>query len=127
LDVPEGLNVEVAHKLSEQEEAEERRKQRWEEIAEVIEVLILAIAAIATAWSGFQASEWDGRQSLSYGQSTTQRFLASDASTRGGQQLVADSAMFTGWLRPAPPATLSWKGLSSPGSPPTTEKPSMSG
>jgi hypothetical protein len=99
LDVPEGLNVEVAHKLSEQEEAEQRRKHRWEEIAEVIEVLILAIAAIATAWSGFQASEWDGRQSLFYGQSTTQRFMASDASTRGGQQLVADSAMFTGWLQ----------------------------
>jgi hypothetical protein len=97
--VPEGLNVEVAHKLSEQEESEERRKQRWEEIAEIIEVLMLAIAAIATAWSGFQASEWEGRQSLLYGQSTAQRFLASDASTLGGQQLVADSAMFTGWLQ----------------------------
>jgi hypothetical protein len=35
--MPEGLNVEVAHKLSEQEESE-RRKHRWEEIAEVIEV-----------------------------------------------------------------------------------------
>jgi hypothetical protein len=93
------LNVEVAHKLSEQEESEQRRKQRWEEIAEVIEVLILAIAAIATAWSGFQASKWDGRQSVLYGQSTRQRFLASDASTRGGQMLVADSAMFTGWLQ----------------------------
>jgi hypothetical protein len=32
-------------------------------------------------------------------ESTTQRFIASDASTRGGQQLVADSAMFTGWLQ----------------------------
>lgn len=125
--MPDGLNVEVAHKLSEQEEAEERRKQRWEEIAEVIEVLILAIAAIATAWSGFQASEWDGRQSLSYGQSTTQRFLASDASTRGGQQLVADSAMSQAGCRPGPRVTLSWKRSSSHGSPPTTEKPLMSG
>jgi hypothetical protein len=97
-DVPEGLNIEVAHKLSEQEESEQR-KHRWQEIAEVIEVLILAIAAIATAWSGFEASRWDGRQSLLYGQSTTQRFMASEASTRGGQELVADSAMFTGWLQ----------------------------
>jgi hypothetical protein len=96
--MPEGLNVEVAHKLSEQEESD-RRKHRWEEVAEVIEVLVLAVAAIATAWSGFQASAWDSRQSLFYGQSTTQRFMASDASTRGGQQLVADSAMFTGWLQ----------------------------
>ena len=61
--MPEGLNIEVAHKLSEQEESEQR-KHRWQEIAEVIEVLILAIAAIATAWSGFEASRWDGRQSL---------------------------------------------------------------
>ena len=96
--MPEGLNIEIAHKLSEQEESEQR-KHRWQEIAEVIEVLILAIAAIATAWSGFEASRWDGRQSLLYGQSTTQRFMASEASTRGGQQLVADSAMFTGWLQ----------------------------
>ncbi len=96
--MPEGLNVEVAHKLTENEEQAERRKQRWEEIVEVIEVLVLSLAAIATAWSGFQASQWDDRQGLSYGQATTQRFAASAASTLGGQQLAADSAMFTGWL-----------------------------
>jgi hypothetical protein len=96
-DVPEGLNVEVAHKLTEKEEAE-RRKHRWEEVAEVIEVLVLALAAIATAWSGFQASEWDDRRGLLFGEATTQRFAASAASTLGGQQLVADSAMFNSWL-----------------------------
>jgi hypothetical protein len=73
--VPEGLNVEVAHRLTEKEDAE-RRKHRWEEVAEVIEVLVLALAAIATAWSGFQASEWDDRRGLLYGQATTQRFAA---------------------------------------------------
>jgi hypothetical protein len=99
LDVPEGLNVEVAHKLTEKEEAAEHRKHRWEEIAEFVEVLVLAVAAIATAWSGFQASQWDDRRALLYGHATTQRFAASAASTLGGQEIVADSAMFTGWLQ----------------------------
>jgi hypothetical protein len=95
--MPEGLNVEVAHKLTEKEEAE-RRKHRWEEVAEIIAVIVLAFAAIATAWSGFQASEWDDRRALLYGQATTQRFEASAASTLGGQQLVSDSAMFNSWV-----------------------------
>ena len=46
--MPEGLNVEVAHKLTEKEEEAARRKQRWEEVVEVTEVLVLALAAIAT-------------------------------------------------------------------------------
>jgi hypothetical protein len=46
--MPAGMNVEVAHKLSERERAE-RTKRRWQEIVEVLEVLALAIAAIATA------------------------------------------------------------------------------
>ncbi len=37
--MPEGLNVELAHKLTEKEEEAERRKHRWEEVVEVIEVL----------------------------------------------------------------------------------------
>jgi hypothetical protein len=96
--MPEGLNVELAHKLTEKDEDDARRKNRWEEVVEVIEVLVLSLAAIATAWSGFQASQWDDRQGLSYGQATTARFAASAASTLGGQQLAADSAMFSSWL-----------------------------
>ena len=65
--MPEGMNVEVAHKLSERERSD-RHKHRWEEAAEIFEVLVLAIAAIATAWTGYQAA------------------------------LVADWAMFNGWL-----------------------------
>jgi hypothetical protein len=96
--MPEGMNVEVAHKLSEHEKAD-RAKRRWEEVAEVLEVLVLAIAAIATAWSGYQAARGDGHQSVLYGQSSRDRFQADAASTLGGQQLAADSAMFNGWLQ----------------------------
>ena len=125
--MPEGLNVELAHKLTEQEEEAEHRKHRWEEVAEVIEVLVLALAAIATAWSGFQASQWDDRGGLLYGQATTQRFAASAASTLGGQQLAADSAMFSSWLEARAAGNTDLEMVFVRRSPPTTEKPSMSG
>ena len=93
--MPEGMNVEVAHKLSEHEKAD-RAKRRWEEIAEVLEVLVLAIAA---AWSGYQAARGDGLQSVLYAGSSRDRFQADAASTLGGQELAADASMFTAWLQ----------------------------
>jgi hypothetical protein len=101
--VPEGHNIEIAHTLTERER-EQREKGtpgghgHGEEIIEILEVVLLAIVAIATAWSGYQAARWDGQQALLYGQATRLRFQADAASTRGGQQLVADSAMFNSWL-----------------------------
>jgi hypothetical protein len=97
-DMPEGMNVEVAHKLSEQEHAA-RVRHRWVELTEILEVLVLAIAAIATAWSGYQAARGDGHQSVLYGESSRDRFQADAASTLGGQQLAADASMFTAWLQ----------------------------
>ena len=96
--MPEGMNMEVAHKLSEQE-ASGAHRGRWHELLEVVEVAILAIVAVATAWSGLQAAKWDGRQSLLYGQATRDRFQAEAASTLAGLQLSADASMFTGWLQ----------------------------
>jgi hypothetical protein len=96
--MPEGLNVHVAHKLSEQERAE-RAKRRWQEVVEILEVLALAIAAVATAWSGYQAARGDGHQSVLYAESSRARFEADAAATLGGQQLAADASMFTAWLQ----------------------------
>ena len=103
--MPEEMNVEFSHKLSEQEddgeeeERQEKRKARWEVLVEIIEVAVLAIVAIATAWSGYQAARWDGQQSLLYGHATADRFQANAASTYGGQELSADSSMFTAYLQ----------------------------
>jgi hypothetical protein len=96
--MPEEVNVELARALSEQERVE-RRKERWLELLEVAEVVLLAVVAISTAWSGFEATRWDGRQSLLYGQATAARFQADAASTYGGQELLADLSMFSGWLQ----------------------------
>lgn len=96
--MPEGMNIEFSHKLTEQEE-KEKEKTRWVVLVEIAEVAVLAIVAIATAWSGYQAARWDGQRSLLYGHATADRFQADAASTYGGQELAADSAMFTAYLQ----------------------------
>jgi hypothetical protein len=99
--MPEGANVEIAHHLTEQEHHQHDGPpaRGWHRFVEFGEVAILAIVAVATAWSGFQATEWDGEQSLLYGEASTNRFEAEAASTVAGQELTADSAMFTAWLQ----------------------------
>ena len=99
--MPEGANVEIAHKLTEQEHDQHNgtHARGWHRFVEFGEVAILAIVAVATAWSGFQATEWDGEQSRLYGEASTHRFEAEAASTRAGQELTADSSMFTAWLQ----------------------------
>src|SRR4051794_11217440 len=99
--MPEGANVEVAHKLTEQEPSDHHgtHPRGWHRFLEFAEVAILAIVAVATAWSGFQASQWGGEQSFEYAQASRDRFAAEAASTLGGQELAADSAMFTAWLQ----------------------------
>jgi hypothetical protein len=94
----ESLNADVAQELSERSEPTGHR-QRWEEIAEIVEVLFLAVVAMATAWSGFQAAKWDGREAALYQDATRDRFEAEAASTLGGLELVSDSALFTAWLQ----------------------------
>jgi hypothetical protein len=96
--MPEGMNVEVAHTLSENEPSSGHHGH-WHGLLEVVEVVILAIVAVATAWSGLQAAKWDGRSSLRYGQASTYRFQADAASTLAGLTLSADASMFTAWLQ----------------------------
>jgi hypothetical protein len=95
--MPEQMNVEVAHKLTEREQAA-RDKRRWEEAIEILEVVLLAAAAIATAWSGYQAAKGDGQQSVLYSDASVDRVQANTAATMGQQRLAADGAMFSAWL-----------------------------
>jgi hypothetical protein len=77
----------------------EKGHERWTSVVEVIEVIFLAFVAVATAWSGYQASKWDGRQTKFYGLSDARRFQANTASVYGSQELAADAAIFTAWLQ----------------------------
>ena len=97
--MPEGASIEIAHSLTEQEHGHGTiRHEGWHRVLEVLEVGLLAIVAIATAWSGFQAAKWDGRQSELYGTANRLRFEADAATTLGSQRLAADAGIFTAWL-----------------------------
>ncbi len=72
------------------------RKSR---LIEFIEVGVLAIVAVMTAWTGYQGTQWGGRQSQLYAEASSTRLQAEALSTHAGQVLVADATIFTGWLQ----------------------------
>ena len=94
--MPEEVNVETAHRLTDDRNALAGAPDR---LTELIEVIILAIVAVATAWSGYQAAQWDGRQAHDYGDSSRLRFEAGEASTLGGQQRLMDVSTFNTWIQ----------------------------
>ena len=90
------MNVEVAHTLTEHNH---RRSRRWEDVTEIFEAIALGLVAVATAWSGYQAAQWDGRQALLYGRSSTVRIDADEQLTLGGQQRLLDVSTFNTWIQ----------------------------
>jgi hypothetical protein len=96
--VPEGMNIEIAHKLTEHDDGGSS-KRRWEEFAEIFEAILLAMVAIATAWSGYQAARWDGRQAYLYGLASKYRVEAEGAATAGGQARLLDVSTFNTWIQ----------------------------
>ena len=97
--MPEELNVEVAEALEAGaiEEVDEAQT-RWRGPVEISEAILLAIVAVATAWSGYQAARWDGRQAELYGHASTVRIEADEATTLGGQQRLLDVTTFNTWI-----------------------------
>jgi hypothetical protein len=96
--MPEGLNTEVAHHLSEKEEDHGHTKESTRiEIVEIVEAILLAIVAIVTAWSGYQAAQWDGKNALYYADSAKDRQLATRQTTRSGQELLYNASTFNSW------------------------------
>ena len=98
--MPEDMNIEAAYTLSEAggEEEEEQPDRTRREVGEIVEVVILAVVAVATAWSGYQAAKWDGRQAFLYGESSRIRVEAAEAATLGGQERLQDISTFNTWI-----------------------------
>lgn len=65
---------------------------------EMITVVVLAIAALATAWSGYQASLWDGIQSSNYTQASGARTNAAQQRTEANQFRLADLSVFENYI-----------------------------
>ena len=94
-----GPNIEVAHKLSEDRRHATLHPSRSVEILEIVEAIVLALVAVTTAWSGYQAALWDGRQDQLYENSTKLRVEAQGLQVRGDQERVYDALTFGDWLR----------------------------
>jgi len=96
--VPETLSVqEVAHHAAHQHG--EGHLGLREGLIELVEALLLAIVAVSTAWSGYQAARWDGKQAELYGISSREHALETKASTRNGQGRLYDATNFSFWLQ----------------------------
>ena len=98
--MPEGFGTgEVAHHLGHEHGRDDGRRGWSEQTIEILEALLLAVVAVATAWSGYQAARFDGRQAHLYGLSSKYRLLGTQAAARGGQLQIYDSTTFSFWLQ----------------------------
>jgi hypothetical protein len=87
-------NVEMAHHLS-----EKKSQSSGNELVEIVEAIVLAIVAVATAWSGYQAALWTGRQAELYGESNRLRVQAEGVATAATQELLYNAATIVEWLK----------------------------
>jgi len=95
--MPEGYNIEIAHKLAEYE-AGATMPPRFD-LLEIAEAVMLALIAVATAWSGYHAAKWDGHQALLYGHASRLRVEAGVAAIEGAQQRLLDVVQSNEWIR----------------------------
>jgi hypothetical protein len=99
--MPEDLNAEIAEKIGPHEAGhDDPLASTTGSFArmEIVEAILIAIVAVATAWGGYQAARWDGRQAELYAESSTLRTDGSELLTLGGQQKLLDVATFNTWI-----------------------------
>lgn len=97
--MPEDLNAEIAGALADAgDTSSESTGSPWERRVEILEAVVLAVVAVATAWSGYQAARWDGRQAELYASASTTRVEADQKLTLGGQQKLLDVTTFNTWI-----------------------------
>jgi hypothetical protein len=65
---------------------------------EVVSTVLLALAAVATAWSGYQATRWNGEQTKASSRTNAIRIDAARAQGLAQAQTQIDVATFTQWV-----------------------------
>jgi hypothetical protein len=65
---------------------------------ELLATLLLALAAVGTAWSGYQASRWNGEQATAFSRANAARVEATQAADLANAQTQIDVATFTQWV-----------------------------
>ena len=71
---------------------------RVNERLEVIATVLLSLATVATAWSGYQASRWNGEQAKAFSRASTLRDASNKADALANAQTQIDVATFTQWV-----------------------------
>ena len=65
---------------------------------EIVATVLLALATVATAWSGYQASRWNGEQAKAFSRGNAARIESTRSSSRADAQTQIDVATFTQWV-----------------------------
>jgi len=65
---------------------------------ELVATILLAFAAVATAWSGYQATRWNGEQAKASGRTNAIRIEAARAQGLAQAQTQVDVATFIQWV-----------------------------
>jgi hypothetical protein len=73
-------------------------RSRVDERLDIIATVLLAIATVATAWSGYQASRWNGEAQKAAGRSNALRIESAKAAGLGNAQTEIDVATFSSWV-----------------------------
>lgn len=65
---------------------------------ELVATVLLALATVATAWSGYQASRWNGEQAKAFSRASATRIESSKADALANAQTQVDVLTFTQWV-----------------------------
>ncbi len=64
---------------------------------EIVATVLLSVATLATAWSGYQASRWNGEQAKAAARANASRVESTRASGLANRNAQIDLALFTQW------------------------------
>ena len=65
---------------------------------EMVAAVLFALATVATAWSGYQASRWNGEQAKTFSRANAARVESTRASDLANAQTQVDVATFIQWV-----------------------------
>jgi len=71
---------------------------RHHSYVEILATVLLSLAAVATAWSGYQATRWNGEQAKAAGRTNAIRVEAARAQGLSESQTQVDVATFIQWV-----------------------------
>jgi hypothetical protein len=71
---------------------------RIDQRLEIVATALLALATVATAWSGYQASRWNGEQATAFSRASAMRIESTKADDLANAETQIDVATFTQWV-----------------------------